>query len=142
MSSKHTPESSVNDLHPPFLTISSGAETAKKLHRLLLDLSRDTSEREASSAFRKTADFFRETYFGLTEKKIRSRVVECLEDYFDGETYTALEIENIAEITGIKEEILAPVIARMVKSSVLIEGRRRRFNEWGEHYNPIYKLNK
>ena len=135
-------ESSINSLHPSLFKPASARDTALRLHRLLLDLSKDTSEKEASKALRKTADFFRETYFGLTEKKIRSRIVECLEEYFDGEIYTPLEIENIAEVTGLKEEILLPVINRMVKQKILIQGRRRRFNEWGEHYNPIYKLNK
>lgn len=141
MSAKTLVTAPTANLHPD-LNVDSTEEAAKKLHRLLLDLSKESAEKESASAFRKTADFFRETYFGLTEKKIKSKIVECLEDYFDGETYTALEIENIAEQTGITEENLLPVINRMVKAKVLICGRRRRWNELGEHYNPLYKLNR
>ena len=120
----------------------SSEEQARKLYRLLLDMSKDTSEKEAKSAYRRTADFFRESYFGLTQKAMRARIVKFLEEFFDGEIYPGLEIENIAEETGIKEETLAPVLDRMVKRKIIVVGRRRRYNEMGEHYNALYKLNK
>lgn len=117
-------------------------EKAKKIHRLLLDLAKNEQEKEMKSIFRQTADFFRDTVFGKSEKQIRSCIIGVLEDYFDGENYVALEIENIAEESGIKIEALQPVLDKMVKKGEILQGRRRRFQEAGKHYNPIYKLKK
>lgn len=125
---------------PPFAQIGSSEDKARQLHRLLLDLSRDESEKELRSAARATADFFREKFFGLTEKQIRSRILEVLKDYYDGEVHHPLEIDNLSEQTGIKEEKLLPVLKSMVADGTLLEGRRRRWQEMGEHYNPLYKL--
>lgn len=127
---------------PQFSGKDSAEEKATKLHRHLLDLARDTDEKEARTIFRATADFFRESYFGLTDKEIKARIAAVLEEYFDGEVYRALEIENIAELSGIDKAILLPVLSRMVKRGIIEQGRRRRYNEMGEHYNPIYKLKK
>ncbi len=66
--------------------------------------------------------------------------MEVLTEYFDGEIHHALEIDNLAEQTGIKEEKLLPVVKAMVEDGTLLEGRRRRWQEMGEHYNPLYKL--
>lgn len=123
-------------------TVDSADEKAKKVHRFLLDLARDESEKEARTIFRATADFFRESYFGLTDKQIKARIVRVLEEFFDGEVYRALEIENIAELSGIAEETLQPVLNRMVRRGEIEPGRRRRHNEMGAHYNPIYRLKK
>ena len=141
MTTRNLSKATDNFPHPSLENLT-GTEKARLLHRLLLDSSRDTAETEASAAFRKTADFLRETYFGLTEKKIRCKIRECLEDYFDGENYVALEVDNIGELTGIAVEVLLPVLQRMTKAGILLQGRRRRWNELGEHYNPIYKLRK
>ncbi len=65
-----------------------------------------------------------------------------LEDYFDGTSYTALELDNLVGETGIAADKLLPVVERMVRAGTLLQGRRRRFNEPGKHYNSIYKLNK
>jgi len=115
-------------------------EKAKKLHRLLLDLSKDESEKELRSIVRQTADFFREKFYGKTDAQIRTAIIEVLKDYFDGETYNPLEIDNLAEETGIKEDKLLPVLEKMVAEGILLQGRRRRYQEPGKHYNPIYKL--
>jgi hypothetical protein len=125
----------------PFFQLDSSEEKAKLLHRLLLDLSKNTLEKEAKWAYRSTADFFRERLFGVTETQIKLRITGALEEYFDGETYRPLEIDNLAEITGIAEEKLLPVLEKLVADGTLIRGRRRRWQEMGKHYNPIYKLN-
>lgn len=117
-------------------------DKAKKIHRFLLDLAKDESEKEIKSIYRQTADYFRDTFFGKSEKQIRSCIIAVLEDYFDGENYVALEIENISEQSGIRVEALQPVLDKMVKESEILLGRRRRFQEAGKHYNPIYKLKK
>ena len=133
-----TPLSS--ELARPFYPDDSAATRAAKVKQLLLDLSKDETDKELKSVFRQTADFFRESFFGLTSKQIRSRITRVLEDYFDGETYTALEIDNLVEQTGIKEDALLPILSKMVAAGHIIQGRRRRWNELGEHYNAIYKL--
>jgi hypothetical protein len=115
-------------------------EKAKKIHRFLLDLAKSESEKEMKSFFRQTADFFRDTVFGKSEKQIRSCIINVLEDYFDGENYVALEIENIAEESSIRIEALQPVLDNMVKKGEILQGKRRRFQEAGKHFNPIYKL--
>lgn len=126
----------------PFFQTNSSEEKAQLLHRLLLDLSKDaTAEKEAKWAFRSTADFFREKFFGPTEAQIKLRITNTLEDYFDGETYRPLEIDNLAELTGISEEKLLPVLNKLVADGTLVEGQRRRWQEMGKHYNPLYSLN-
>ena len=127
-------------LSHPFFTSTNEKDKATHLHRLLLDLAKDTSEKELKSAFRKTADFLRESLFGKTEAQIRTAITEAFKDYFDGEEYRALEINNLAELTGIDEQQLSPVLNKMVAKGEILQGRRRRFNEAGEHYNAIYKL--
>lgn len=57
-----------NTLVPFFHIASSSDERAKLLHRLLLDLSKDESEKELRSAVHQTADFFREKFFGLKNR--------------------------------------------------------------------------
>lgn len=115
-------------------------EKARQLHRLLLDLSKDESEKELRSAIRQTSDFFREKFFGLSERQVKTRILEVMKDYFDGEEYRGLEIDNLAEQTGIKESQLLPVLKAMVAGGAVLEGRRRRWQEPGKHYNSIYKL--
>ena len=97
-------------------------------------------EKELKSAVRATADFFREKFFGFSEKKVRQAINEVLEDYFDGETYRGIEMVNMVEQTGIKEEVLMPVVQKMIAQGVILVGRRRRWNEFGEHYFPLYRL--
>lgn len=134
-----TPQSNPRAARPnPFPDCREGR--ARRIKQLLLDLAQEESDPSLKSAIRQTADFFRENFFGLTEKKIRSRIVEVLEDYFDGEQYNALEIDNISELTGIKPEILLPVLEKMIRCGIVLEGRRKRFNELGNHYNRIYCL--
>ncbi len=133
---------SAQDSTSPFSIHDSASTRAAKVKQLLVDLSRDEDDKELRSAFRATAEFFRESFFGLTKKQIRTRIKNCLEDYFDGEEYRALEIDNIFELTGIKPEKLQPVLEKMVKQKIVLQGRRRRWNEPGEHYNAIYKLRK
>jgi hypothetical protein len=125
----------------PFRQIDSSEEKAKLLHRLLLDLSKDTSEKEAKWAFRSTADYFREKFFGPTETQIKLRITGILEEYFDGESYRPLEIDNLAELTGIAEEKLLPVLEKLVADGTIVQGRRRRWQEMGKHYNSLYSLN-
>jgi hypothetical protein len=125
----------------PFFQLDLPDDKAKLLHRLLLDLAKDTSEKEAKWAFRSTADFFREKFFGPTETQIKLHITGVLEEYFDGETYRPLEIDNLAELTGIAEEKLLPVLNKLVADGTILQGRRRRWQEAGKHYNPLYKLN-
>jgi hypothetical protein len=124
----------------PFFTSTNEKDKADQLHRLLLDLAKNTSEKELKSVFRKTADFFREAVFGKTQAQIRTAVLEALKDYFDGEECAPLEINNLEELTGIDEPELLPVLNKMVAAGEILQGRRRRYNEAGAHYNAIYKL--
>lgn len=125
---------------PPFAETGSSDEKARQLHRFLLDLSKDESEKELRSAARATADFFREKFFGLTEAQIKTRIIETLKDYYDGEEYHALEIDNLTELIGVKSSKLLPIVKQMVEAGTLLEGRRRRWSEPGKHYSSIYKL--
>lgn len=134
-----------NDLTPfshPFSNDLNSKDKARQLHRLLLDCARDESEKEVSSMYRKAADFFRETFFGKTEAQIKAAILEVLRDYCDGSDSHPLEVINLVELTGISEKELIPVLGGMVLSGEIIQGRRRRYNEAGNHYNAIYKLKK
>lgn len=131
----------INSVALPFLQIDSPLDKARLLHRLMLDLAKEEPEKQLKSAVRHTADFFREKFFGPTETQIKLRITGALEEYFDGETYRALEIDNLAELTGISEEKLLPVLEKLVADGTIVEGRRRRWQEMGKHYNPIYSLN-
>lgn len=115
-------------------------EKAKQLHRLLLDCARDESEKEISSMYRKAAEFFRETFFGRTEAQIKAAIIEVLKDYCDGIDAHPVEINNLAELTGIDDKELIPVLQSLVLAGEIVQGRRRRYNEAGMHYNAIYKL--
>ncbi len=128
--------------HPFFSQLNSKEDKARKIHRLLLDFAKDESEKDLKSICRQTADFFREAFFGKTEAQVRTAIIKVLEDYFDGKYYTALELEDLAEETRIGAETLLPVIRQMVSEKLIVEGRRRRWNEPGRHYNSIYKLNR
>ncbi|MBS1797824.1 MAG: hypothetical protein JSS81_28645 [Acidobacteria bacterium] len=117
-------------------------DKARKIHRLLLDMARDESEKEVKSVIRKTADFFRENFFGKTRAQIKAAIVSVLEDYCDGQEAHPVEINNLAELTGIREKELKPALSELAGEKKILVGRRRRFNEPGEHYNLIYKLRK
>lgn len=138
------PQNNSDNLSHPFLPNlkTSQEDKAKQLHRLLLDLAKDESEKELKSIYRRTADFFRDSVFGKSEKQIRACLLEVFKEYFDGETFVALEIENLAEETGISADKLQPVLDQMVARGEVLMGRRRRWQEAGKHYNPIYKLKK
>ena len=45
-----------------------------------------------------------------------------LEEYFDGESYRPLEIDNLAELTRISKEILFPVIEKLVADGMIVQG--------------------
>ena len=128
--------------HPIFNSTDTAAEKADKIKKFLVYLSEKTEEEELRSSIRQTADFFRERYFGFSERQIKSKIIKVLEDYFDGESYIGIELENLAEETGLKEKTLAPVLQMMIKTGIILEGRRRRHNEMGEHYNALYRLRK
>ena len=115
-------------------------DKARQLHRLLLDMAKDESEKEVSSLYRKTADFFRTTFFGRTEAEIKSSIIEVLKDYCDGEKDHPVELINLVELTGINEKELIPILNKLVLTGEIEQGRRRRHNEAGKHYNALYRL--
>lgn len=85
---------------------------------------KDESEKELRSIVRQTAVFFREKFFRVTDAQIRTRILGVQEEYFDGESYTVLEINNLSELSGIKEEKLLPILKKIVAAGEFIEGRR------------------
>ena len=127
--------------HPNFNS-KTKRERAAEIHKYLVSLARDESEKDLRSIYQRTADFFKDEFFGKSEAKIRTAITRSLEDYFDGDDYIPVELENIAELTQIKKKVLLPVIEKMVNTGEIAEGRRRRHLEAGTHYTPVYRLAK
>lgn len=127
----------------PFLTFSEQEtpdEKAKKLKEFLIKLSKQPEVTEYRSILRRAADAVREKRFGFTVKKIEAKLTEVFEEYFDGECFHYLEIDNLSELTKIPENNLLPVLEKMIAAGKVETEKRRRWQEFGKHYNILYRL--
>lgn len=74
------------------------------------------------------------TAFGFDEKEIEEKVLFALYDH------DCLEIENLCELLKMPEKSVLPVVDRLISENVVRTEKRRRWQEPGKHYNPIYYL--
>lgn len=129
----------------PNLTFSpeeSEKEKAQKLKDFLIGLSRQPEVTEYRSIIRQAADSIREKAFGISDRKIETKLLAAFEEYFDGEEYNYLEMSDLIELTGLREKFLTPVLTKMIAKEQVETSERRRWNEPGKHYNDLYRLKK
>ena len=127
----------------PFLIFSdqeNDDDRAKKLKDFLVNLSKRPEAVEYKSILQRAATAIREQRFGISTKKIESKLKAVFEEYFDGEVYCFLEIDNLSELTGIAEKYLEPVLEKMIAKGLVETEQRRRYQEFGKHYNTLYRF--
>jgi len=117
-------------------------DKAKKLKEFLIGLSKQPEVVEYRSIIRQCADAVREKAFGISEKRVESRLSEAFQEYFDGENYRFVEMCDLEDLTALSEKILAPVLDKLIKKGIVETSQRRRWNEPGKHYNLLYRLKK
>jgi acetate kinase len=111
-------------------------DTAARLKQLLLDLSKEEDYKDFRSIIRAAADSVREKAFGYNRSVTKRKILKLLAEFF------ALELDDITFETGIGEKEIKAALDDLIKENKIVEGRRRRWQEAGKHYNPIYELPK
>ncbi|MCD9186743.1 MAG: hypothetical protein LUM44_09935 [Pyrinomonadaceae bacterium] len=129
-------------LHPNFNPEDSEKDRAQKLKNFLVELSKQPEVTEYRSIIRKAADAIREKAFGISDRKVESKLTEAFEEYFNGENYIFVEMSDLIELTGLREKEIEPILTKMISKGVVETSQRRRWNEPGKHYNDLYRLKK
>lgn len=134
-----TPVNNSNETHPilSFFQPEEAPETrAQKLNRLLLDLSKDKSNKEFSTALRNAADAIREKAFGYNRATTKRKIVRLLKEF------EICELEDFLEETRIAKKEIRDALDDLIKEKKIETGQRRRWQEAGKHYSTIYSLKK
>jgi hypothetical protein len=136
--SQSIPRLKSNVSHPPSISTlvinTNGTENADKLKNLLLELSRDPDHSQFKTILRLAADQVRVKAFGYNRATTKRRIVKLLEEFH------CLEIEDLMDETGIDANEIKSALIELVEDCKITEGRRRRWQEPGKHYNPIFEL--
>jgi hypothetical protein len=123
--------------HPSLSTLvinTNGTANADKLKNLLLELSKDPDHVQFKTILRLAADEVRVKAFGYNRQTTKRRIIKLLEEF------QCLEIEDFVDETGIDTREIKSALVELVEELKIKEGRRRRWQEPGKHYNPIFEL--
>lgn len=113
------------------------AEThAAGLKQLLLDLSKDEKNKDFRTILRDAASSIREKAFGYNRAVTKKRICKLLAEF------ECCEIYDFTDELGLPEKEIKAAILDLLKEEKIVEGKRRRWQEAGKHYNPIYELKK
>jgi hypothetical protein len=117
-----------------FNTRPDNTERAARLKALLLDLSKEEDFRDFRSIIRAAADSVREKAFGYNRQVTKRKILKLLDEYF------VLELDDITDETRISEKEIKAALNDLIQENKIREGKRRRWQEVGKHYNPTFEL--
>lgn len=109
-------------------------DRAARLKQLLFDLSKEEEYKDFRAILRSAADSVRQKAFGYNRQVTKRKILKLLAEYF------VLELDDITDETGIAEKEVKAAIADLIKDNKIVEGKRRRWQEVGKHYNLTYEL--
>ena len=109
---------------------------AQKLKQLLLDLSKEEENTDFRSILRDAADKIRTKSFGFNRAVTKRKIINLIREF------EICEMDDfLFEFKLPKTEITA-ALGELIAEEKIVEGRRRRWQEMGKHYNSIYSLKK
>ena len=129
------PSVNVNSPHPIF---SNEAE----IKRFFLDLANAQPNKHLRSIVKKSATFIRRQIEGYSAREIRAKLIDVLEDYFDGEIYVPERVETVIEEAGLTKYAAKTltIIQKMIEEKILETRGERSWQEAGEHYKDLIRL--
>lgn len=140
----NTPAVSLSDLSALVPQFDSGthapqildsAETrAARLKQLLLDLSKEEDNRDFRAILRNAAASVREKAFGYNRSVTKKRILKLLAEFYN------CEIDDFTDELALPEKEIKSALDELLKEGKIIEGKRRRWQEPGRHYNQNFEL--
>ncbi len=116
--------------------LDSASERAARLKQLLLDLSKEEANRDFRAILRDAAASVREKAFGFNRAVTKKRILKLLGEF------ECCEIDDFTDELGLPEKEIRAALADLLKEEKICEGRRRRWQEAGKHYNQTFELKK
>jgi hypothetical protein len=108
-------------------------ENADRLKQTLLELSRAEENRYFQSVLLAAATAVRETTHGVNPNSARNKIVKLFQEF------TSLEMDDLTDETKLAEADIRKVLAKLVDENLIVEGKRRRWQEAGKHYNELWE---
>lgn len=129
-----------SDFSHPFFDFfnSDDSETdrAKKLNKLLLDISREPSMKSFSPSLRAAVDTIRSKFIGYNRNVTKNKILKLIKEFQICEMADFLDEYDID-----KKEIRAALDDLIREGKVYADPKgRRRWQEPGEHYNETFRL--
>lgn len=108
-------------------------ENADKLKQTLLELSRQDENRYFQSVLLAAATAVREQTHGVNVVSARNKIVKVFQEF------KSLEIDDLTDETKLSEADIRKVLTKLLDENLIIEGKRRRWQEAGKHYNELWE---
>jgi hypothetical protein len=126
--------------HPPFSSPAAGLQRlvnsadSDDLKQLLLDLSKDPRFASHRSTLRLAADQVRIKAFGYNRETTKRKILKLIKEF------ECIEIEDLVDETNIDDREIKSALIELIEDGKVKEGKRRRWQEPGKHYNPVFYL--
>jgi hypothetical protein len=123
----------INDSRLPHPVLNSNC-AHEELKQLLLSLSKKPEYAAHRSTLRSAADRVREKAFGYNRSTTKRKITKLLTEFH------CLELEDFIAETGIAPKEVNAAIEELIVEGKIRQGKRRRWQEPGKHFNPLYEL--
>ncbi len=114
----------------------SQSERAARLKQLLLDLSKEEDNKDFRTILRDAASSIREKAFGYNRAVTKKRILKLLSEF------ELCEIADFTDELNLPEKEIRAALDDLLKAEKISEGKRRRWQEPGKHYNQTFELKK
>ncbi|HEX8249004.1 MAG TPA: hypothetical protein VF599_12575 [Pyrinomonadaceae bacterium] len=108
-------------------------ENADKLKQTLLELSRQDENRFFQSVLLAAATEIREKTHGVNSVSARNKIVKVFQEF------GSLEMDDLTDETKLSEPDIRKVLLKLEEENLIVEGKRRRWQEAGKHYNELWE---
>lgn len=112
------------------------SERAARLKQLLLDLSKEDDYKDFRTILRDAASNIREKAFGFNRIVTKKRILKLLNEF------DLCEIVDFTDELKLPEKEIRGALDDLLKDESIVEGKRRRWQEPGKHYNQTFELKK
>lgn len=121
-------------LSHPFSSVEE-KDQANSLKDLLLQLAKDSPNRQFSTILRNAAESVRNSAFGYNRKVTKNKIIKLLQEF------ECCELADFVDETKIPSKEILPALEELEKENKIRIELRRRWQEPGKHYNNLYYLN-
>ena len=112
----------------------SSSSRAQKLKQLLLDLSNEKENTDFRSILREAAERIRTKSFGFNRAVTKRKIVNLIREF------EICEMDDFLFEFKLPKAEITDALGELIAEEKIVEGKRRRWQEAGKHYNLIYKL--